>query len=126
MKSFKVYEVQQGVEAIFARYKDKLMEDVDLPMTVEGLTIGAKPDDDTSTEADSTLFIDVKEANIALAELDSDTPAAVELDGERPLAGLCAVSKLSELRGGGTTQEWHELESWSMRTLTRFHNAENL
>lgn len=93
LKSFRAVDVQQGLEAIFAKYKDKLMEDVDLPLKVSGMRIGGEGDADAdevesvSTEADSTLFSDLSEARTAVAELEAQ-PAASELPGSRPVAEL--------------------------------------
>lgn len=108
-KSFRADHVRQGIEAIFAKYKDKLMEDVDLPLTIEGLRIGSHSEDDGSTETDSTLYSDLKEANSALVELEAATPVA-ELDATRPLAELSAERKTSELEGVTTARKRHELE----------------
>lgn len=110
LKSFKVDEIQQGLEAMVVTYKDKLMEDVDLPLTFRGLSIGSNSDDDTSTEADSTLLSDVKEASSSLAELESNTPVAAELEASRPIAELPAESKASELEDNSSAVKRHELE----------------
>jgi hypothetical protein len=108
LKSFKACDVGSGIEAIFLKYKDKLMEDVDLPLRVGSLRIGSQVDlvadadaDDNSTEADSTIFNDIREAasafksleagvpvdEVSIAELDSNAP--VELPGDsRPVSEL--------------------------------------
>ena len=91
------------------KYKDKLMGDVDLPLTVQGMKIGSDFDDDTSTEADSTLFSDVKEASCTLAELESNAPGAAELEACRPVAELPAESKASELEDNGSAKKRSEL-----------------
>jgi hypothetical protein len=93
--SYKVEVVRQALEDMITRYKDKLMEDVDLPLKINGLRIeGDIDDDDLSTEADSTLVADLKEANAAYAELDAATPVAeapvAELDASQPIVELPA------------------------------------
>ena len=110
--SFKADQVRQGIEAIIARHKDKLMEDVDLPLNVDGMSIGSKDSDDRSisTEADSTLFSDLKQANDAVAELEANSPVA-ELDATRIVAELPASEKkLSELEDSAGTRKKYELE----------------
>ncbi|KAK4546616.1 hypothetical protein LTR36_001833 [Oleoguttula mirabilis] len=111
LKSFKADEVQRGLEAMLMRYKDKLMEAVDLPLTVQGLKIGSDFDDDTSTEADSTLYSDVKEASSTLVELESHSPVAAELETDRPVVELPAESRASELADGSLVTKRHELEA---------------
>lgn len=111
LKSFKADDIEQGLEAIVARYKDKLMDDIDLPLNLEGLKFGSERDDDESTEADSVLFRDVKEAKESIAELEAMGPVA-ELDAGRPVAELPADSKISELaHSKSTLRKPHELEA---------------
>ena len=92
--SYKIEVIQQALEDMITKYKDKLMEDVDLPLKVNGLRIeGDIDDDDLTTEADSTLIIDLKESNAAYAELDTTTPAetpVAELDASKPIVELPA------------------------------------
>ncbi|KAI7716251.1 hypothetical protein KC353_g5518 [Hortaea werneckii] len=88
VKSFQAEKVQQGLQAIFATYKDRLMEDVDLPLdAVQSHTDAASADGDSSTDADSSLFNDVRLANAAVAELDARPPVA-ELEADATLAEL--------------------------------------
>ncbi|TKA59146.1 hypothetical protein B0A55_11865 [Friedmanniomyces simplex] len=102
--SMKAETVRQGMEEIFARYKDKLMEDIDLPLKVGRVRIdsGDGGDDDSltpvdSVEGDSTLCSDIKEAKDTLAELEAKEPVVAELPGSRTAMELPAESKLSEL-----------------------------
>lgn len=97
--SYKVEVVRQALEDMVTKYKDKLMEDVDLPLKVNGLRIeGDIDEDDLSTEADSTLLADLKESNDAYAELDATTPIA-EAPGtaEAPATELDAGQAVVEL-----------------------------
>ncbi|KAK4888693.1 hypothetical protein LTR27_012432 [Elasticomyces elasticus] len=99
--SMKADRVRQGVEAIFARYKDKLMEDVDLPLKL-GRTKLRDGDGDSltlidSVEGDSTLCSDITEAKDALAELEAKEPVAAEFPGPKIVTELAADSGLSEL-----------------------------
>ncbi|KAK5130600.1 hypothetical protein LTR08_001919 [Meristemomyces frigidus] len=119
LKSFKAEGVQRGLEAMFVKYKDNLMDDVDLPLTVQGLEIGSHWDcdsNDTSTEADSTLLSDVREASSTLAELESNTPVAIELEASRPVAELSAEDKVNELEDNSAATQRHELEAWNCKT----------
>ena len=72
------------------------MEDVDLPLQIKGMRIGTELDDDNSTEADSTLLADLKEANDACAELEAQTPVT-ELDANESIAELDASEPIAEL-----------------------------
>lgn len=96
--SFRADTIGQAIEAIFAKYKDKLMDNVDLPLRVGRMSIGSLDSllDDTSTEADSTLFSDLKEAREGTVELDASMPMA-ELDASTPLAEMSTERKVSEL-----------------------------
>lgn len=121
--SYKVEVIRQSVEDLFAKYKDKLMEDVDLPLEVRDMKIGENPfdDDNESTETESTLFADLKEASAAYAELEANTPVAeldasksmVELpaENERPISELSAESKVSELEDISSARKRYELSS---------------
>ncbi|KAK5168339.1 uncharacterized protein LTR77_006908 [Saxophila tyrrhenica] len=110
--SYKIDKITHGLEDMFTEYKDKLMEDVDLPMEIKGIKIGHDPDDDdTSTLAESSLSSEVQDLKDAVAgyescdakvapppakgtvELQGDTPA-VELDAEREVAELVAERKV--------------------------------
>ncbi|KAK3615107.1 hypothetical protein LTR56_026799 [Elasticomyces elasticus] len=99
--SMKADRVRQGVEAIFARYKDKLMEDVDLPLKLGRTKLGDGDGDSLtlidSVEGDSTLCSDTTKAKDALAELGAKEPVATELPGSKILTELPADSELSEL-----------------------------
>ena len=105
LASFKVEAIQRGVEDIFAKYKDRLMQDVDLPMEIQGIKIGSDIQDDGNSDAD--LFADVKEASAALVELEAKGPPvaeleakatpAAELDGTAPLVELSAEREISEM-----------------------------
>lgn len=118
LASFKVDAVQRGVEDIFAKYKDNLLEDVDLPLEVQGITIGSEIEDDTGSDAD--LFGDYKEASAALAELEAKGPPVAELDakesplaeldGSKPLVELPAEREVSELSGVSSAAKRAELE----------------
>ena len=99
--SYRVEVVRQALEDMVTRYKDKLMEDVDLPLKINGLRIeGDIDDDDLSTEADSVLVADLKEANAAYAELDAATPVTeapvAELDASQPIVELPADTSRNE------------------------------
>ena len=97
-KSFQTDKVHQGLQAIFATYKDRLMEDVDLPLdTVKSHTDAESTDADSSTDGDSSLFNDVRLANAAVAELD----------GRRPVAELEADATLVELPDNGLAELAH-------------------
>lgn len=90
--SYKVETVRQCLEDMVTKYKDRLMEDVDLPVKMSGVHIrGDVEDDDLTTEADSELIVDLKEGHAAYAELDASTPIA-ELDSSAqvPMAELPA------------------------------------
>lgn len=109
--SFKVDTVQRGVEDLFNEYKDRLMDDVDLPLKVQGMRIEGKSWDDTSTEADSILLADVREANAALAELEADRPLPIaELDGTKPIVELPAESHASAFGDKNSVPGRAELE----------------
>lgn len=105
LAAFKIDTVQRGVEDIFAKYKDKLMQDVDLPMEIQGMTIGSDSDlSRFSSNADADLLADCKEASAAMAELEAKGPSAMEseskvaeLDGATPIAELPAEREISEL-----------------------------
>ena len=119
--SYKVEVIRQSVEDLFAKYKDKLMEDVDLPTEVVNMKIGENPfdDDNESTATESTLFADLKEASAVYAELEGKSPV-VELDAEKPLVELPAEreksvvelpadSKISELEDSSSARKRYEL-----------------
>lgn len=103
VKSMKAETVRQGIEAIFARYRDKLMEDVDLPLGVGRVKIHADDVDSWTTvdslEGDSTLCSDIKEAKTAMAELEAKEPAVAELSGSKVVTELPASSQILELEG---------------------------
>ncbi|KAF2765736.1 hypothetical protein EJ03DRAFT_354618 [Teratosphaeria nubilosa] len=90
MKSFRADQVRQGLEAIVVKYKDKLMEDVDLPLKIEGRpSIGElSADDDTSKGVVAELLGDLKngmkelEAGPALKELEGSQTTVAELPGD--------------------------------------------
>ena len=111
--------VRQGVEAIFGRYKDKLMEDVDLPLKVGRLRINSLDggDDDSltlidSTEGDSTICSDITEAKKNLAELEAtETVAELPADKTAVTSELPADNKVLELDAVSTTRV--ELEDTS-------------
>jgi hypothetical protein len=125
--AYKVETIKQGIEDMFTEYKDKLMEDVDLPLRVKGLKIGSDPGDDDgasiiSSEGDSSLLYDLKDAKSAypkytrtnsgesqvdlmsptstMPELDGSNASTLtlsELDATTPIAELDASSPLVEL-----------------------------
>lgn len=109
--SYKVEKIRQGVDDLFMAYKDKLMEDENLPLKVEGLKIGsdpfADPDDDTSTDAGSSLDSatldgldgDIVYAKRAFTNLEASSGGAVEMDASEPMVELPADSEPSELPG---------------------------
>ena len=111
--SFKADNVRQGLDDIFMKYKDRLMEDVDLPLKeVQGMRIGSTSDfgDAESTETDSTLLSDIKEARNTLVELEA-SPAMAELDGGTPVVELPADTKAIELsHSASTTKKPYELQ----------------
>jgi hypothetical protein len=97
-ESLKVKAVQRGIEDLFNEYKDKLMDDVDLPLKVGDERIEGGLWDDTSTESDSVFLKDANEANTVLAELDATGPPPIaELDGTLPIVELPAEREPSEL-----------------------------
>ncbi|TKA34380.1 hypothetical protein B0A54_15211 [Friedmanniomyces endolithicus] len=107
--AMKAEKVKQGVEAIFGRYKDKLMEDVDLPLkpgrsrtksgdNADEISLLTHTD---SVEGDSELLNDIKEGKAALAELEAKEPL-VEMNAIRDAMELPADSKRSELDAIGT------------------------
>ena len=99
--SYKTEKIQAGLEDIFTNYKDKLMENVDLPLQIRGVKIGAdgefdEDDESISTETDSLLIKDFKEASDALVELEaSEKSPIVELDAEKPLVELPGDTKIA-------------------------------
>lgn len=113
--SYKCEAISQALDDMFAEYKDKLMEDIDLPTDVKGLKIGKDGDDDAmtinsslagddaSTIGDSSLADDVQElADTAAAHEKGDSKGApqggaVELAGDMPLAELDGVRPVAEL-----------------------------
>ncbi|KAK5686968.1 hypothetical protein LTS10_001104 [Elasticomyces elasticus] len=105
--SMKAETVRQGVEAIFANYKDQLMEDVDLPLKLERTKLGDDDGDSLamteSIDGDSTLCSDVKQAKDAMAELEAKEPVVAELPGSRMVAELPADNKVLELDAVTTT-----------------------
>lgn len=91
LASFKVEAIHRGVEDLFGRYRQKLLDNVDLPLTARSIGETDESWDDTSTEADSILFSDVKEADITLGELEAGgAPPIAELDGRQPIFELPA------------------------------------
>ena len=88
-------------------------DNVDLPLKTQVLTLNPEPDDDVSTEADSTLYTDLKDAEKALIELEGSTTPVAELDTSRPVAELPAHSKVHELEDVDSTRTRHELEGSS-------------
>lgn len=91
LASFRVENVQRGIKELISEYKNGLIDDVDLPLHIEGMRIESKTWDDTSTEADSTLFEDAIDANAALAELEAGAAQQIaELDATKPIAELSA------------------------------------
>ena len=111
--SFKADAVNEGLDNLIAKYKDRLMDNVDLPLKVKGMSIESGILDDTSTEAstepDSFLFADAKEAREILVELEAKEPPVAELEGGPPLAELPAESKAIELEAIGSQSKRHEL-----------------
>ena len=115
LASFKADAVKQGVDDIFARYKDKLMEDVDLPLKIGKMQIESPPatEDDRSTinslttmdtlDTDESLYTDVQDARAALVELETNE-RIVELDDHRNVTELPAESKPVELDAVGNTK----------------------
>lgn len=116
--SYKIENVERGVEDLFNEYKDKLLDDVDLPLKVSGLRIESTLWDDTSTEADSILLADAQEAHAALAELDASGPPPIaELDGMRPVVELPAESivRTAELPAESKASDTSHAHSTSCR-----------
>lgn len=109
--SFRVDTVQRGVGDIFRQYKDKLMDDMDLPLEVDGVKIEARSGDDTSTEADSILFADAREATTALAELEANGEHVIhELNDATPLAELPVETTATKLNDADPVLHVAELE----------------
>jgi hypothetical protein len=96
---------------MFNEYKDKLMEDVDLPLKVKGMRIDPSDDGASSIYSDggdSSLFNDLKDARegftvdakyappSSAVEMDAAPPVA-ELDGTIPIAEMDASQPLVEL-----------------------------
>lgn len=112
LAAFKVENVQRGVEDLFARYKDNLMQDVDLPMEIQGIKIGSDSDlSRTTSNADADLLDDCKQASAAIAELEAkglstdsgpNATNVAELDGAAPLVELPAEREISEMDGVST------------------------
>ncbi|KAK5726643.1 hypothetical protein LTR15_002530 [Elasticomyces elasticus] len=106
--SMKAETVRQGVEAIFANYKDQLMEDVDLPLKLERTKLCDDDGDSLvmtdSIDGDSTLCSDVKQAKDAMAELEAKEPVVAELPGSRIVTELPADNKVLELDAVTTTR----------------------
>lgn len=92
------------------------MEDVDLPLTVDGLTIESEHDEDNSTDAGSVLHRDIKEAASHLAELEGSTPL-VEMDAEKSPVELDATGQIVELPGDEPDYKQKLARKW---TLKRF------
>lgn len=91
LASFKVEMVQRGIEELIGEYKNGLIDDIDLPLHVQGVRIESRTWDDTNTKADSTVFEDAMDANVALAELEASVPyQIVELDATKPIVKLSA------------------------------------
>ncbi|KAK3725183.1 hypothetical protein LTR37_000694 [Vermiconidia calcicola] len=124
--SYKVEIIREGIEEMFTVYKDKLMEDVDLPLKVESLNIGSDADADSIAETDSSLVNDYRdvteayakrdpnvpdmEATTPVAELDANRPL-VELPTERNVVELPTERKVAELQDASSTRKRYELES---------------
>ena len=112
--SMKVEAVRRGIEDIFARYKDKLMEDIDLPLKVGRIRINSGDDItgdgeslatvDSKDGDDSTLANDLKEAKDALAELEAKEPVVAELPGTKLVTELPAIEKPPELDAVSTAR----------------------
>ncbi|KAK3106727.1 hypothetical protein LTR53_018187, partial [Teratosphaeriaceae sp. CCFEE 6253] len=103
-------------------YKDKLMEDVDLPLKMGRVRINSGDDggEDSlalldsksdgsltlldSPEDDATLYSDLREAKANLAELEAREPVVAELPGTRMVTELPAESKRLELDAVSTAK----------------------
>ena len=105
---YRLSKIQRQIETIVATYKDKLMDDVDLPLNIRGLSIGTDLEDDDSTEADSVLLKDIEEARATMFELEAKTSVA-ELDAGRPIAELSAESKAFEVGDSSSAEKRYEL-----------------
>ena len=92
--SLKVDNVQREVDDLLIKYKDRLMDDIDLPLEPQRMRIEAKLSDDTSTEdGDLMLRADANDARATLAELEANSQTfASELDGSAPMAELPATT----------------------------------
>lgn len=108
LKSFRAEKIQQGLFDIFSEYKDKFLEDVDLPLDVNGAAVAShEADESATTDAGSSLFSDLKEDGTAVAELNGvpvGKHGAAELEAsERAIAELPESAKIPELAHSAST-----------------------
>lgn len=132
MASLRVDAVQQGLENVLIRYKDGLMEDVDLPLQTDGMSfmrIDSKLSDDTSTEADSVMFADARAALVELEATSSRQTSIAELDGSPTVTELPANDLGRTLSNAKLTTIQEELEgsvSFSESIFTRLRQLQLL
>ncbi|KAK4561601.1 hypothetical protein LTR86_004280 [Recurvomyces mirabilis] len=110
LASFKPETIRVGFEKVLANYKDRLMEDVDLPLKASRFSLSSSTatEDDRldieSTEgSDSLLITDFQEARAALVELEASQQIA-EMDDKRQVPELPAESKPIELDAVSTVK----------------------
>lgn len=108
--SYKFETVQERLEGIIARYKDKLIDDMDMPdvktMKIRGGAQDDDDDDDESTQPDSEYYKELTAMGRKAAELEGSTPAA-ELPASpvATRAELPTAEKPAELVGDTTRAE---------------------
>lgn len=94
LASYRIQQIQQTVEILLSELKDELKDETSSTSNALGARMSW---DDTSTEADSALFTDTQEANVAMAKLDAgDRPPLPELDGTGSIFELPAGGKAIE------------------------------
>ncbi|KAF7185976.1 hypothetical protein HII31_12849 [Pseudocercospora fuligena] len=108
--SYKFEAIQERLEGIIARYKDKLIDDMDMPdvktMKIRGGAHDDDDDDDESTQPDSEYYKELTAMGRKAAELEGSTPAA-ELPASpvATRAELPTAEKPAELVGDTTRAE---------------------
>lgn len=114
--SFKVQQVQLTVETLFDNLKDELKAETGLTPNAHRWQPDRRSWDDTSTDADSTLFTDAQEANTALAELEAGgRPPIPELDGTGAIFELPTGEKEVRLNTSVLESGRMELEGLTRR-----------
>lgn len=96
---YRIDEVQRGIEDLFDRYRDKLMEGVNLPTELKELSMIDDGRDDMNMETDSVFSMDVIQTRLALKALEAGerTSFVTELDGSQSAVELSGESRACEL-----------------------------